>query len=320
MKRVRNSQRYRDPLPIGVTALSPLSWALAAVAMAWQFWTYKPEIDEKFRVYGPDMLFLWNHGFFGKGILSRSEPTWLERTRRRVLGQRSSYTDEEMVAQRRKARSQFKQKRKQLDELENFYKRKNDRAGLEEVEKKRHELTLEQPERVQVIRSEDKELIVGSDIQQLEYVQLMPEEVLFLQILDCVRTNTDFVSLFRSLASKEFCLRFLVYYYYRTLGWVVKSGLKFSCDFILYERGPVFQHSQYAVKIATPGTWLETCSMSRVVGSVKKKLILVFVRPPPDFDQRIKCLTDKKSVFALLNDFILDEISFKRWSAARERE
>ncbi|KAH3667414.1 hypothetical protein OGAPHI_003063 [Ogataea philodendri] len=320
MKRVKNSERYNNPLPVGFTAMSPLSWLVAAAVMTWQYWKHKPHVDAEFRVFGPDMKFLWDHGFFGKGVLSRSEPTWQDRTRRRVLGIEGPNADEEVVLQRRKARALFKQKRKQLDELENFYKRENDKKGLEEVALKKRELSVEKFQTDRLVRPEDHELVVGSDIVQLEYLQLMPEEVLFLQLLDAVTCDVDFVGLFRSLASVSFCQRFLVYYHYRTLGWVVKSGLKFSCDFILYERGPVFQHSQYAVKIAEPSSWVDVCSTSRVVGAVKKKLILVYVEPPSDFDALVGRLTSKQSIFKFLSEFSLDEVLIKRWSASRGRD
>lgn len=36
---------------------------------------------------------------------------------------------------------------------------------------------------------------------------------------------------------------YAVYHHFRSLGWVVKDGIKFCVDWLLYRRGPVFSHS-----------------------------------------------------------------------------
>lgn len=41
-----------------------------------------------------------------------------------------------------------------------------------------------------------------------------------------------------------FLLSYVAYHYFRSLGWVVKSGTKFCVDFLLYKKGPVFSHAE----------------------------------------------------------------------------
>lgn len=41
-----------------------------------------------------------------------------------------------------------------------------------------------------------------------------------------------------------FIVNYVVYHHYRSLGWVVKSGVKFCVDYLLYKRGPVFDHAE----------------------------------------------------------------------------
>jgi hypothetical protein len=41
-----------------------------------------------------------------------------------------------------------------------------------------------------------------------------------------------------------FLINYVVYHHYRSLGWVVKSGIKFCVDYLLYKRGPVFHHAE----------------------------------------------------------------------------
>lgn len=43
-----------------------------------------------------------------------------------------------------------------------------------------------------------------------------------------------------------FLVNYAVYHHYRALGWVVKGGIKFCVDYMLYKRGPVFHHAEYA--------------------------------------------------------------------------
>ena len=40
-----------------------------------------------------------------------------------------------------------------------------------------------------------------------------------------------------------FLISYVGYHHYRSLGWVVKPGIKFASDWLLYRRGPVFSHS-----------------------------------------------------------------------------
>jgi tRNA-splicing endonuclease subunit Sen2 len=41
-----------------------------------------------------------------------------------------------------------------------------------------------------------------------------------------------------------FLVNYAVYHHYRALGWVVKNGIKFCVDLLLYKRGPVFSHAE----------------------------------------------------------------------------
>jgi tRNA-splicing endonuclease subunit Sen2 len=41
-----------------------------------------------------------------------------------------------------------------------------------------------------------------------------------------------------------FIINYIVYHHYRSLGWVVRGGIKFCVDYMLYKRGPVFNHAE----------------------------------------------------------------------------
>jgi hypothetical protein len=42
-----------------------------------------------------------------------------------------------------------------------------------------------------------------------------------------------------------FLINYVAYHHYRSLGWVVKGGIKFCVDYLLYKRGPVFSHAEW---------------------------------------------------------------------------
>ena len=96
----------------------------------------------------------------------------------------------------------------------------------------------------------------GSGDDQSGWVQLFPEETLYLFRNSCllVRLGGDFSvlpypDLWRRLALEDcrFAGRFSAYCHLRSQGWVVKHGLKFGTDFLLYVSGPAHFHSSYAL-------------------------------------------------------------------------
>lgn len=48
-----------------------------------------------------------------------------------------------------------------------------------------------------------------------------------------------------------FIVRYAAYHHYRSLGWVVKDGLKYGTDFLLYKKGVMFGHSQFGIRVIT---------------------------------------------------------------------
>jgi tRNA-splicing endonuclease subunit Sen2 len=131
-------------------------------------------------------------------------------------------------------------------------------------------------------------------------------------------------------------LNYVVYHHYRSLGWVVRGGAKFSCDFMLYNRGPVFSHAEFAiiilpsytdaywsgdvflqnyVKKKEHRTWAWMHCINRVITQAKKSLVLVYVeipKPPGEGDGAL-------GVDGLLKRYHVREFVMKRWQLNRER-
>lgn len=198
-------------------------------------------------------------------------------------------------------------------------------------------------------------------IKNQEHTQLTLEEAFFLvyalgalTVLDPT-TNTpiptrDLFYLFRrtsifpptsnpSLSPDDpFMLNYVVYHHFRSLGWVPRSGIKFSCDLMLYNRGPVFDHAEFGVVILPSysdsywgsdvflqnyvrgkegRTWHWLNCINRVITQVKKTLILCYVDIPPPVSGEEE---ERLGVHGVLGRYRVKEVVLKRFSANRMRD
>jgi len=136
----------------------------------------------------------------------------------------------------------------------------------------------------------------------------------------------------------QFFLNYVVYHHFRSLGWVIRPGVKFSCDYLLYNRGPVFSHAEFAVLIMPSYTrpywstaegrqqrrvkqkdwWWFHC-INRVQSQVRKTLVLCYVDVPPPMDVAVSW-DGSVDIGALLTGYTVRELLIKRWLANRSRD
>lgn len=131
-----------------------------------------------------------------------------------------------------------------------------------------------------------------------------------------------------------FMISYTVYHHFRSLGWVIRSGVKFGTDYLLYNRGPVFSHAEFAVVVIPSYShpyWSETeerknytaekqarswwwlhC-VNRVQAQVMKSLCLVYVDVPPP-------AASIDDVGALFGQYKVREFMIKRWTPNRTRD
>lgn len=194
-----------------------------------------------------------------------------------------------------------------------------------------------------------------------EHLQLSNEEALFLayglgalQVYDSDRKTkiptSSLLTLFRQHSyfpprnfaanldpDDPFLISYVVYHHYRSLGWIVRSGVKFGVEYLLYNRGPVFSHAEFAlVVIPSYGHpyWSETeerrahaekkqarswwwlhC-VNRVQAQVRKSLVICYVEvPPPDDAQALE-----NDIGALLGRYKVRDVAIKRWVPNRSRD
>jgi tRNA-splicing endonuclease subunit Sen2 len=289
---------------------------------------------------------LWSNGFFGKGVLSRSEPTWKQRTTQRLnLGASSQGVSIEQVTNlRREERNQFKAQRSKLQGLE--LKARQQLCSPEEIVEM--ELLRKQVDELRnktadfsgskkiLIREEDLQIIdENNEVINIEFLQLQAVEVFFLKFaLNVIEIDFNLRQLFQLCIGDDmsrdnkFILDYVVYHHYRSLGWCVRSGIKFGCDMLLYKRGPPFSHAEYSVMIVQDGKnydWLQLTTLARVIGTVKKNLVFVFVSSPTQIEfERIlnrQTFTDEKELFEkLFKLYKVTEVLYRRWAPSRTRD
>jgi tRNA-splicing endonuclease subunit Sen2 len=197
-------------------------------------------------------------------------------------------------------------------------------------------------------------------IKEQEHLQVTLEEAFFLsyalgalKILDPETkspiSNEDLFYLFRktsyfppranpSLSPDDpFMVNYIVYHHFRSLGWVVRSGIKFSCDYMLYMRGPVFTHAEFCVLIIPSytdlywksdvflqnyikgkenRTWAWMNCTNRVIGQVKKTLVLCYVDIPKPLDTAEE---QKLGIDGILARYKVREVVMKRFVSTRMR-
>ena len=75
----------------------------------------------------------------------------------------------------------------------------------------------------------------------------------------------------------NFDKKFQVYKDFREKGYVINPGIKFGCDFAVYQRGPGIDHAPYIVQVYNKTDTISSTGVvlaGRLSSSVKKKFIL----------------------------------------------
>jgi tRNA-splicing endonuclease subunit Sen2 len=133
-----------------------------------------------------------------------------------------------------------------------------------------------------------------------------------------------------------FLVHYVVYHHFRSLGWVPRHGIKFGVDWLLYRRGPVFDHAEFGIivmpsfshpwwaehgKLAPQKTWHWLHGINRVMSHVLKSLVLVYVDipPPPVLDEVMNAADPDTGISEALKKYKIYEVMLRRWSANRNR-
>ncbi|KAI9828352.1 MAG: hypothetical protein M1832_002780 [Thelocarpon impressellum] len=355
-------------------------------------------------------------GFFGKGSLSRSEPNWLDKEKRK-RGLLAQETSEEVTRRRRQERQEFKNERarKEREAIDERLKEEGKLSKIKDVAADAASNGSTNPEDVGLIRpfvgdgraskltlASEAETVAPetalSDTQpkepvslqtsskkrsgfgrntnvpsqgqssvpllDLEHLQLTMEEAFFLVygvgVLEITAEGgsltisvLELLSLFRQHSyfppsptppvapDDPFLISYVVYHHFRSLGWVVRPGIKFAVDYLLYNRGPVFAHAEFAVMIipsyasaAEPDPssrrvdfprkdrrdWWWLHCVNRVQAQVHKTLVLVYVEVPLLEPEDLAEAQGVTGITRLLQRYKVREMMLKRWTPNRSRD
>ncbi|PPR01452.1 hypothetical protein CVT26_015085 [Gymnopilus dilepis] len=331
-------------------------------------WVSKPEHH----------LILWRRGFFGKGDLSRSEPSWLARQINIRKSGGKQLTSEEITARRRAERKQFKLDRARAiaqvaEEAEMIFATEGrviapalsgpaipsaatwkparqpegdisspaSTAPEEEIKPLEEEEPLVDVEHLQLTLQEAFFLLWNLDCltvlhpQSLQPMTLQEIWLAFQQAELPPRVPPPLKPSESLQFDNPFLINYVVYHHYRSLGWVVKGGIKFCVDYLLYKRGPVFTHAELSLVVlpvyedpedqrlssievhnSSPFAWSWLSTINRVNSQVQKTLILVYVTIP----SRSRLPQDMLLTPACLAHYSVREVVLRRFIPARMRD
>ncbi|XP_070152998.1 tRNA-splicing endonuclease subunit Sen2 isoform X2 [Polyergus mexicanus] len=127
----------------------------------------------------------------------------------------------------------------------------------------------------------------------------------------------------------DFLQKYVVYHYYRSKGWVVKPGLKYGGDFLLYKEGPPFFHASYIVivevanadslvidsTLSTRSTWNSLFGLQRLSETAAKEILFAQVLWPSSVPRDISTTSPE-----ILSEFTVRELLWRRWNPKQHRE
>jgi len=360
-RNARLRKYYGDPLPFPAP---PPPFNLFSPSTYTSLLTPLPKPEPHVGIWSPETesvnisndaqtVEIWRRGMWGKGTLSRSSPAWRQRKTKEMTGGRE-VSLEELTALKRKERAEFKEERLKRERMERERQLQKEASGEPVAEETQEELGGEaqtKRKRQKVQLPDDQELPVYSEeYLDKEILQIAPDEALFLMLVGLLVVEFEgrrlSLSEFLHFAGRTsrpddpFLVKFVVYYHYRRQQIIVKTGLKFGVEYLLYDRPIPMAHAGHCVnvlgdyhlwgndsdrecQIRQKVTWQEINLWQRLMGNVKKRLKLVYVEIPPvnSSDTPDWRRTDSVEGFLkVLQSYRLREVMTHRMVIARERD
>ncbi|KAG2180535.1 hypothetical protein INT44_003539 [Umbelopsis vinacea] len=344
-------KKHKDPLPITL-ANDSLTWTQYVVNALYNLIGWYHADDQHFSgEYSPeggfiritdnlDIQELYCKGFFGKGNLSRSEPTWSQRIA--AEGSDSKQFLEHITEARRKQRkatrisklmntpplsSSPSQASQSEDGNNNEVPNNHVNEILDTVFEEHLQLSLVEGFFLAyglgclTILNNEKQPLSILECWKLFCNNTLKDrsndaEVISRVPLTTLQSPMDFIQ-----SDNPFIVKYVVYHYYRSKAWVVKDGIKFGTDYSeLNEIGIVLK--VFAV-IVIPSyhetsnkqenlSWSWILGMNRVCSQANKTLVLCYVNLPPQKTvhlQSPECLTQ----------YSVTELAMKRWIPEKTR-
>ncbi|KAL9644749.1 hypothetical protein ABK040_012403 [Willaertia magna] len=123
-----------------------------------------------------------------------------------------------------------------------------------------------------------------------------------------------------------FLSRYAVYHFYRCRGWIVRSGIKYGCDYVLYRKGPEIEHAKYGIRIMSSNdlkqmTWKELQHHCRTSTGVKKDLVFCQYHLNSEFfSSSLEDIMNMNVTEILRKGIVLSTMKTSRFIPERDRE
>ena len=119
------------------------------------------------------------------------------------------------------------------------------------------------------------------ELSLLEALYLVEKGILEVEHDGKVLDPTEFKRYCEEVLER-FNLLYIVYKDLRDRGYIVRSGLKFGCDFAVYEKGPGIDHAPYLVHVLDSSEKIDPIEIvraGRLSHSVRKRFIIACTNP-----------------------------------------
>jgi tRNA-splicing endonuclease subunit Sen2 len=297
---------------------------------------------------------LWRQGMWGKGTLSRSRPAWRDRRTKEMTGGRQPSL-EEITAMKRKERAEFKEERVKRERLERERQLRvegklgtTDKPTEDKIEGRDDvDNPKRKRQRISLANKETELPVYTDDYLDKEVLQLAPEEALFLMNLDLLQIRdttgqilslSQFLNLVTTSSRPDdpFLVRYIVYYHFRRQRIIVKPGLKFGVDYLLYDNPIPFAHAAFCVNVLGSYqlwpereqermvrervSWQEINLWQRLMGNVRKKLRMMWVEIPPPTNGDWRDVAGREDFEKVMARYKIRQAVNSRMVISRDRE
>ncbi|KAI3638746.1 hypothetical protein MIR68_003244 [Amoeboaphelidium protococcarum] len=157
------------------------------------------------------------------------------------------------------------------------------------------------------------------DANFTEHLTLSTIEILHLH-LEIKLFNRNVISTCLERINASVIRKLAVYRHYRQLGFVVRHGAQFGCDFMLYKEGPTFNHS-FAGVLVDDGRlkMADLLGELRVLNGVQKRFIVARVDTEEGVLQNVS-VKSFEDLQTLIDTSKITTRSISRWEPSRTRD
>lgn len=137
-----------------------------------------------------------------------------------------------------------------------------------------------------------------------------------LEIIDLSGNKLSWEAYLKSALKydEQFAYKLAAYLYLKSKNWIIKSGIKFGGDFLIYKHGPCQFHASFLVIVQTPSKHLDSHyvaknlkGVQRVAETSDKDVLLIRVNKPSHFNitlvtpETLESLTIEETVIRRFN-------------------